>query len=1295
MITSLLQLKISVYNHLTLTMPNQKGPICCDVPMLRKIARQGRFEGKPFWLCPSCNKIIDATEGSISDEPAVPQVTIPEQISQQRFLPVQWEDIAHRGQWYSEYCCAGAIPGFLLDNITVDADIKRLLSQFIIFENRNRVRAGGDDHSVYSSEIITKLLQRGKAAPISLATEKHSLSSNKLLGKMKKSDDIEMGWKPKANHEVFNISKQSILSKFSERKDFVLEQEYQYSEQVSILFDSKLEEKFISEWVPITLGPETAQWFIPQAPLDSIIESTGAASQENRRVDFVFSHPCGDPFVVEIDGPEHNADKTVDQKRDEKLLSAGLKVYRVPNHEIEMGEGPILNEIYVAISNILERQLKSVKKNRVVDMIWECSYAVKLQFTIARSVKLGWLTKGGAWHITIHNPIPSTEVAILDLVKMFDALDTLYGESSLPCELRITEVSDKPVTSYWRKDNTNVWSKFKSKKKFDNVDNLSILLETDAGPFHKIDVSEVVDIIIRPACLPVEIPAQAPTSNQRRMITVSTALEAKESLTFFLNQIFRKKKFRDKQCDALFSVLKQQDTIVLLPTGAGKSLIYQLAGLLMPGLTMVVDPLTALIEDQIEGLNRNGIDRALGIASAIASPKDREKYYKLATRGEYFFVLNNPEQLQSEKMESFLRQFSHRSLINLTVIDEAHCVSEWGHNFRPAYLSVADNLKRLGKARDGTSPSLLGLTGTASRAVLRDMRAILGITDDNPSALIRPSSFDRPELKFDIIKVGNPEDSLSNILESMPDRFNQPRNGFFSSRDKDTQSGIVFTQRAQKFGNSIGILDLSKLVAEFCNTVGVYSTTTPSKDYPKNSWAVTVRTNAENFKSNHSVVLVATKAFGMGIDKPNIRYTVHYGMPQSLEAFYQEAGRAGRDGKEAHCIIIYTELDIQRSDVLLAPTLSLKDLREKHKQMKSYYNNDDVMTSIYFHVNGIQDQDKHIDDICSIIQNNQLGETFQVNIRDDKDADELAVYRLQTLGLVSSYTKDWNKKILKCKSVPYDRDNVISNIIKYVGATQPVREAAFKHRIHEVPHGKDKDEIKAFVSLLVEYVYEVIEASRRTMVTAAVDLARSSSNDQEIRDRLLRHLREGFGYEDIMHEVERGTTDFEVYWNIATKPQDQHDAFDLKGSCDQALIDSPNNPGVLLIRALAESRCNNPNNNNIQTDLFTIMSIATPKFNISVENIETIIKKIVDIGQENLSVALLCALIDYNKSEKDSFDNQTLDTKPYINALMNSGISSCELTSMAWQTQQYWNDLSSKIKDATQPLAALISENKV
>ncbi|NBO56409.1 MAG: DEAD/DEAH box helicase, partial [Actinobacteria bacterium] len=333
------------------------------------------------------------------------------------------------------------------------------------------------------------------------------------------------------------------------------------------------------------------------------------------------------------------------------------------------------------------------------------------------------------------------------------------------------------------------------------------------------------------------------------------------------------------QYEALSEVLEGRDCTVLLPTGAGKSIIYQLAGLCLPGRTLVIDPLTALIEDQLNGLRLHGIDRVVGLSSQTTRMGIGKQLLDEVSNADAYFTFISPERLKIQAFRSALREMTSLSPVNLVVVDEAHCVSEWGHDFRTAYLGLGDVVRETCKDSAGVPPPLLALTGTASRAVLKDVLFQLGMVERTANSIVRPKTFDRKELNFQI-RLTTPESStaeLKGVLKSLPGLFGESSQDFFEPNGEDTYAGLIFCPTGNGYH---GIVTTSEEVKSIIPSHRIYAGKKP-KSLGKINWDNTKRRNAELFKGNEITALVTTIAFGMGIDKPNIRWVVHYGLPKS------------------------------------------------------------------------------------------------------------------------------------------------------------------------------------------------------------------------------------------------------------------------------------------------------------------------------------------------------------------------------------------------------------------------------
>jgi ATP-dependent DNA helicase RecQ len=334
--------------------------------------------------------------------------------------------------------------------------------------------------------------------------------------------------------------------------------------------------------------------------------------------------------------------------------------------------------------------------------------------------------------------------------------------------------------------------------------------------------------------------------------------------------------FYPGQEEVVSRVLAGQDTLAILATGAGKSLTYQLPALLLEGTTVVVSPLIALMKDQLDMLRERGITDVVALNSTLSEDQEERARQRIAS-GTLRIVYTTPEKLEDETFLRLLQAIK----VPLFVVDEAHCISQWGHDFRPAYLALGGVINKLGH------PTVLALTATATPSVREDILHQLGIDQVKP--IVR--GFDRPSLIYEARKADKEADKLK-ILTAL-----------FTGDDALQGTGIIYTATIKNALEVQGYLS-----RELSIPAAVYHSKLHKED----------RTSVHNLFMDEAIrAVVATNAFGLGIDKPNIRFVVHYDLPGSLEAYTQEAGRAGRDGLPSRCILIYRMSDTRVQNYFL------------------------------------------------------------------------------------------------------------------------------------------------------------------------------------------------------------------------------------------------------------------------------------------------------------------------------------------------------------------------------------------
>ena len=353
-----------------------------------------------------------------------------------------------------------------------------------------------------------------------------------------------------------------------------------------------------------------------------------------------------------------------------------------------------------------------------------------------------------------------------------------------------------------------------------------------------------------------------------------------------LRRVYGYDAFRPGQEELIDAVLSGRDVLGIMPTGGGKSMCYQIPGLLLPGLTVVISPLISLMRDQVQALTAAGIPAAY--LNSTLTGAEAKNVYRNLYQGNIKILYVAPERLDSESFGAFAEQVP----ISFVAVDEAHCISQWGQDFRPSYLRIVQFIESLPRR-----PVVGAYTATATKQVQQDIWRLLKLN----IPLSRVTGFDRPNLYFEVLHPESKDGELLRLLAS-----------------RKRKSGIIYCSTRKNV----------ETVCDFLKDRGYNATRYHAGLDEKERTA-----NQEDFLYDRKTVMVATNAFGMGIDKSNVSFVIHYNMPRSIESYYQEAGRAGRDGSEADCILLYSPRDVSTAQFMINNGSDNEELTDIQREM--------------------------------------------------------------------------------------------------------------------------------------------------------------------------------------------------------------------------------------------------------------------------------------------------------------------------------------------------------------------------
>ena len=780
---------------------------------------------------------------------------------------------------------------------------------------------------------------------------------------------------------------------------------------------SEFEEKFLYNYLPNNISKNGAfiiQLMASQRSIGNIVSGSINTTNLQKRVQLNFDEQRTDfsiefPYyesnkpkgiVIEIDGSQHQnpEQQFLDTERDKAVAKSGWhNTLRIKTTEFDSVQ--ISNKIKNLLIPVLSNDYVRLIEQNYSEPIWDSPLGFEvLQLTLIpfgisrfqRAIleffanKPEWLNTGSKIKIAVlERDVPCAKLALEDLNALIHSLNELSSEKlNFPeVELEVFSTSEF-INSKYQFENARPISDFDKSIKYDLLIDLSILERNENPNIIATNSSETITIR---SVHYLTAKRQVNTNNlinyspfcshtnDKRGWEISNE-NFKNGIDYLLKSVFRKREFRPGQLPIMNNALQCKSVIGLLPTGGGKSLTYQLSALLQPGICIVIDPIRSLMKDQVDGLNRNLIDSCVFINSTLKGEAKRKAMRQFA-EGEVQFVFISPERLQMEEFRLLLSDMHEKGYyFSYCVIDEAHCVSEWGHDFRTAYLKLGENAMKFCKTKNLETIPIFGLTATASYDVLADVQRELSGNDERKriteEAIIRSEYTKRNELQYFVQEVNFSTMGLNSIwdlkaelgkkkqavvkskLYEIPNKIGDIQNDhqlIFQKSDwenNENKEQESFEKLKIENYNPSDFYNENNAVLIFCpHKQGIFGVTDKfklnrdgspaerlayydilsaeqdiragyfmgsgdesddiSKDILEESFD-----NQDKFINNELNLLVATKAFGMGIDKENIRYTIHINYPSSIESYVQEAGRAGRDRKIALSYILFNDQEV-------------------------------------------------------------------------------------------------------------------------------------------------------------------------------------------------------------------------------------------------------------------------------------------------------------------------------------------------------------------------------------------------
>lgn len=833
----------------------------------------------------------------------------------------------------------------------------------------------------------------------------------------------------------------------------------------------------------------------------------------NQQVDFFIPQAN---LVIEIDGQQHKSVKNQlisDKDRDAFLSKNKIEVVRITTDEWRKKTVSFYNKI-----ESIKSRLKEYDK--IIDL-YKTSYNKILQNEISEEEIQFKL---------IPTAVIRFQILVLELLN--------NGYLKLDRDWRFNIFNDENLGNFahWAVEDTLIWLKhlylLKNKREL-NTPNFDINICSEKSEFRYLENTINIDFSLfkRYTCENetkpniIYVRTDYFEKNKKNYFRVSSAKPINYNITdkdkscveFFLQNIFDKPNFRDGQFPIVANALNLRDTIGLLPTGGGKSLCYQLPSLLQPSINFVVCPIKSLMYDQDENLSKIGVTNTAFITSDLNREEKvvRESNFE---KGKYLLTWISPEKFQIVDFRNKIRSIVSRYSIAYAVIDEVHCLSEWGHSFRLSYLNLAKTIDKLSpKDEKGEGEiKFLGLTATASVNVLKDIkiefsRQKSSLDEDNIKSLL---DYSRKELQFEVINDnGNKKKEIYTLLEEL-----RKKEGFLENNEK---AGIIFTPNVN---GEVGCYNVSNYINNiYKGKTGWYSGSIPHQyvwNDKQEKKKVPVMSEKEfdrfkkrvqkKFKNNEYPLLVATKSFGMGIDKDNIYYTIHYGLPSSVESLYQEAGRAGRWAKNrenadkiGRCYVLYSRENPQYNvERIFQQDTTWEEINDIRYEIEENKEGKDIIKQIFLFAKGQKDVKTDLELILKFIETFfQEGKTKPIHFKDlypfgGREYAEKIIYRLTLLGIIKDYTTDFYTEF-EVEFGSLDEQNILYNIENYIGKYEPNRNI-----IEEIKKINQPTFLEQSIVFLLEWIFNHIIYNRKQSLKTLSDWCSEFVDSDSFKKRI-------------------------------------------------------------------------------------------------------------------------------------------------------------------------------------------------